>query len=305
MELNLDNTKRSCFSSCPRKYYWQHIRNLRSPSGSTALRYGLTWHAALESYYLHIQQSSWSDAAVALSKAALAAKTTWDTETAVFPNFYSDYRTLENCLLAFTTYIDHYAQDKSYLKVVEIERIFKLPITIIDGTSINFTGKIDAIVSLNDSLWLMEHKTTSMSLSQQQARINRDPQVIGYSYAGTRLPNLPAPISGILISTHHLSAYKSRMTGLYNSPKIEFERRPQIFTDGDFSSWRTSFIWTAGQLLDCLDRNYFPMQLDSCYRYGKCSYTDLCEQGPDPSDANTSAYIEVSPWNVEETGDAQ
>lgn len=293
--LCLDNSKRSCFHSCPRKYYWQYIRNLRSPIGSSALRYGSTWHGALEGYYRHIQQNGWTSSAQAISAAAQSASAVWDEETRKFDLFYHDYRTLENCLLAFTEYLNHYAQDPSYMEVEEVEKVFKIKI----NAYLYFTGKIDNVIRLNRRRWLMEHKSTSQALSMQLSRIQRDPQVIGYAYAGTLM--FDEPVDGIMVSSHHLSAYKSKKTEQWGSPKIEFERRPQIFTDGDFESWRESFLYTASLVKEAIHFNRFPMQLDSCYHFGRCSYTDLCEQNAPLLETNTQGYITVAPWQVELT----
>lgn len=291
----LDNTKRNCFQSCPRKFYWQFIRNLRSPAGSSALRYGYTWHGALEGYYRHIQLHGWQDSVGAITSAAGEAAKVWKEETSKFDFFYPDYRSLENCLLSFTEYLGHYSQDPSYMEIEEVEKIFKLKI----NSHLYFTGKIDGVVKLNGRRWLLEHKTTSQGLSIQLARIQRDAQVIGYSFAGTLM--FDEPVDGIMVSTHHLSAYKSKKTEQWGAPKIEFERRPQIFTDGDFSSWKESFLYTANKVGEAIAYNHFPMQFDSCYHFGRCSYTDLCEQNAPLDETNTQGYITVEPWQVENT----
>jgi len=136
----------------------------------------------------------------------------------------------------------------------------------------------------------------------QMARIQRDPQIIGYSYAGHRLffDEVDQP-QGIIVSTHHLSSYKSKKTETWGSPKIEFERRPQIFTQGDYDSWLDSFIYTAEAVAKAQLFDHFPMQFDSCYHFGKCSYTDLCEQNANPDNAITDGFVEVPPWEVEKT----
>lgn len=290
--MNVDNTKRRSYSTCPRKYYYEHIRNLRPSYGSTALRYGITWHSIIENYYLTIKEHGWSARPEAITNAILAGKKTWELETSKF-NFYNDYRTLENCLSAFMGYLDNYKDDMDFLKVLDVETKFSIPLT----SDVEFVGKIDGTVELNGAAWLMEHKTTGMPIDKQMKTLLRDPQLIGYFYAGRELRD--SHIEGVLIPMLHTSASKSKTTGLYGKPRIEYRRSPQIFTEDDIQLWKQSFLWTAKQLIYSVENNFWPMQLDSCYHWGICGYTQLCEQGNLPLDAiNTSNYVEVENWNV-------
>jgi hypothetical protein len=190
-------------------------------------------------------------------------------------------------------YLDNYKDDIEFLKVIDVETKFEIPIT----PEIEFVGKIDGTVELNGALWLMEHKTTGMPIDKQLKTLLRDPQLIGYFFAGRELHS--SHVEGVLIPMLHTSASKSKTTGLYGKPKIEYRRSPQIFTDDDIQLWRQSFIWTANQLRYSIENNFWPMQLDSCYHFGACGFTALCEQGNIPLDSiNTSNYTTVEHWNV-------
>ena len=290
MELELDNTKRKSYALCPRKFYWEHIRSIRPLHGSTALRYGLVWHEIMDKYYSTIRDNGWESKTEAITAGILAGKAAWDKES-LNRAFYDDYRTLENCLTAFMGHIDNYRGDEDFVKILEVEKRFRVPI----DDDLYFVGKVDAKIELNGAIWLTEHKTTGMPIDKQLKTLQRDPQIIGYYYAGTREDE---HIEGVLIPMLHTSASKSKVTGLYGKPKIEYRRSPQIFTSGDIESWLDSFIWTAHQIKAACDNNYFPMQLDSCYHYGSCTYTSLCEQNVSVEQTNTSNFISVEPWNV-------
>ncbi len=294
--MHMDNTKRRSYSSCPRKFYYEHVQNLRPSYGSTALRYGLTWHTILEEYYSVVKEKGWSARAEAITAGILAGKKAWESESAKF-NFYSDYRTLENCLSAFMSYIDNYKDDIDFMKILDVETKFEIPLS----DDIQFVGKIDGTVELNGAVWLVEHKTTGMPIDKQLKTLLRDPQIIGYFFAGKTILQ-HQHLEGILIPMLHTSASKSKTTGLYGKPRIEFRRSPQIFTEDDIELWKQSFLWTARQLQYSIQNNFWPMQLDSCYHFGSCGYTGLCEQGNIPLDSiNTSNYITVPHWNVLET----
>lgn len=290
--MKIDNTIRSTFVSCPRQYYWRHVENLQSYHGSTALRFGSAWHAGLEAFYKSLQkEESYSNCIVV---ATTAATEEFETESQKF-NFFDDYRTLDTLLQALVQYVDRYYSDKDNFKILDVERIFSIPIT----SSLHFTGKIDLIIEMAGQRWIMEHKTTSESIPVQQRKINRDPQLLGYVYAAKHLLDIQA--EGIIVNTASVRASKSRSTGLYGSPTIDFGRYMQIYTDGDLDTWLDSFTYTSHQLENSILDNDFPAILDSCYRYGACSYTPLCEQNRSPEETNKDGFIVTPHWNVEES----
>lgn len=306
MLIDLDNSKRGQYTACPRKYYYQYVRNLRSTYGSTALRYGIVYHAGMDAFYDHIKEHGWVHDGKAMEAAMEAAKKTWDEESEG-KTFYEDYRTLENYIQCFIAYVAHFNHDEGMLKVVQTERPFKLAMELsteeevlfpyIKENKLNFTGKIDAEILFNDCLWQLEHKTTGQALIMQKKRIHRSPQLIGYAYAGLRLNPDNTPF-GSLVVFHHLSARKSKVTGEYGKLKIEFERIPQVYTDGDLISWRLSFLNTAEGIFKSMLEDFWPVQLDNCFQYGRCTYSTLCEQNCKLGEEVLEGFYVAEPWEV-------
>lgn len=303
--LELDNTKRAQLVTCGRKYYWQYKRNLRPIQGSTALRYGIIWHAGKEGFYSHIKEHGWKHDGKAFEAAVNAAKASWE-ELSAKQTFYDDYRTFENYVQALIAYLAHFYYDEGMLKIVSTEKPFKLSMRLspseeqafpyIAQRGLLFTGRIDLEVLLDERLWQLEQKTTGQALSIQKRRLHRSPQLIGYAYAGERL-SPEEPPDGTLVVLHHLSAYKSKKTGEYGKPKIEFERIPQIYTDGDLASWRQSFLDTAERILRNEERNIWPMQQDNCYQFGRCSFSALCEQNQPLGEEILDGFYEEELWD--------
>lgn len=286
---HLDNTLRMCFMECRRKFYLQHVLHIRSLFGSTALRYGSTWHAGMEAFYGHIQQHGWTRDGKAVEAAFAGMKREWD-EISSKERFYLDYRTLENCFLSFTQYLAAFTADEGMLKVIATERPFKIHMELENKEEeklfpglqpFHFTGKVDMEIELNGMRWIDEHKTTGQAIDEQARRLNRSAQVMGYTYATVRRSEdrKTAP-EGALITLHHLSCRKSTAKGRegeYGNPKIEFKRVPQIFNDNDIHQWRMSLLSTAFDIQRERERNLWPMNHDSCYNYGKCPYLSICE----------------------------
>jgi hypothetical protein len=309
-EIRMDNTKREA-AKCKRKLQLAHMYGLKSRYGSTALRYGSTWHGFMEGYYGTIKELGWENRSQAISNALLLGKKKWDEATAK-QEYYPDYRTLENASAAFLQYINHFVGDQSMLEVVGTEQTFSVILELTTDKEkamfghlpkVIFTGKIDLQVILNALKWIIEFKTTGWALQQAIARLNRSTQVIGYSYAAPLV--LGFTPTGVLVSHHYLLSRKSAKTGEYGSVSIDFARTPQIFNEFDLQEWKMSFLNTAKELWDCYQKNYFPMNFDSCFDYGRqCAFYRLCTSGEDPTryaEETPEGYI-VDYWDVENEG---
>jgi len=308
--LRLDNTKRSCAASCLRKYYWEHERHLKPKIGSTALRYGIVWHAAMDAFYSHIAEHGWTRDGKALEIAVLTARMEW-AEYSKSQTFYDDYRNLPNLLQALLAYMNHFVMDEGMLKILESEQAFEIPIepeTENEARIANmqngwedpmfiFTGMIDLEVELNGQPWIIDHKTTGQAIGRMAGQLRRSPQFIGYSYAASKkLKIIP---DGFLIIIHHLSAYKSRTTGDYGKPKIDFDRIPEVYTAYDLTQWRLSIINTAARILQCKANNVWPMEFNNCYTFGQCAFTQLCDQQRPLEDViYNDNFIVGDPWDI-------
>jgi len=301
--LVLDNSKKSQLVACDRKYYWQYERNLKPTQGSTALRYGIVWHAGKEGFYGYIKEHGWVHDGKAIEAAITAAKEEWDLQSSK-QTFFEDYRTLENYMQSLIAYVAHFNHDEGMLKIKHVERKFKLlmPCTeeekklfpLVNEKGLIFAGRLDADIELDGRPWQMEQKTTGQALSMQKNRLRRNPQLIGYAYADKRLGG---ETEGCLVVLHHLSSYKSRTTGLYGKIKIDFDRVPQIFTEGDLEGWRQTFLYNAERLLNNREKGIWPMQQDNCYQYGSCPFTRLCEQNARLGEEVIEDYFVDEPWD--------
>lgn len=293
--LDLDNTKRTAFVTCPRKYYWAYVRNLAPFIGSTALRYGSAWHAMMEELYRSVLQEGWKDLGHYIPQVMAAAKAKWDKESLNF-TFYDDYRSLENLGTSFLLWKDTFSNDPTFLEVVQLERRFEIPLPSFED-SIVFTGRIDMDVKLSGIPYMFEHKTTGTAVTMAASRLHRSPQMLGYTWAEKQQG---IDMEGALVCIHHISARKNK-DGVYGKPTIAFHRSPQLYTKHDLDDWLDSFKYTAEKVLEAREKNRFPMHHDNCYQFGACKYTGLCEQDHirDLEEVNTSDFVTYK-WDVRE-----
>lgn len=304
-EIRLDNTKRSTFRECLRKGYWQYICHWQTEMGSTALRFGSTWHGFQEGFYGTLIRDGWDAYDKAVMNAIVKGKEVWDRESAK-QDFYDDYRTFDLCTQMFFNYVKHFGGDAEFLKVLHTEQVFACPIELETGIEksyfsylppIVFTGKLDMQAELNMSNWIIEHKSTGQPLEKQSFRLNRSAQIMGYSYAASRVLNFH--VEGCLISFAMVVARKSPKTGMYGTPTMDFKRVPQLFNKADLQEWKLSFLHTCADIYNCAESGFWPMNLDHCYSaFGGCPYIRLCQQNRPPDETNFEGFVEIE-WDVE------
>ncbi len=308
MNLHIDNSKRSSFAACPRKYFYRYKHFLTSNYGSTALRYGSTWHGILEGYYSSILENGW-DSDKNLSEAIALGKNVWEEESEGL-EFFPDYRTLDNCYSSFLMYLEEYQADRHMKDILASERMFNIEMKLspeektllpyLADVKLNFTGKLDLEVSLGGQHWIEEFKSTGQPLSIQLDRLQRSAQILGYTWASRYLGH---DIVGVLVSGHQLLSRKVKSGG-YGKLTQKFARQPNVFSEADLQSWRTSYLTTCNQIAQAEETNNFPCQFDSCYQFGKCGFTSLCEQNKPLEDLYTGDY-KVQEWDVLKSGSSK
>lgn len=285
--FELDNTYRSNFHLCKRKYFLSRELGLISIRGSSALRYGSTWHAFIEGYYSHIKENGWARDGNAIKQAAEYGAAVWQHETEAYGQSFdeTDYRTLDNCAISFLEYCSEFQLDYNMLKVIETEQMFNFPMELTNSEKkyfpnlasldVHFNGRLDVQVELTGMPWIIEAKSTGQSIGMQCDRLHRSPQILGYSYAGRHALDFPA--EGCLVSIHQLSSRRKK-DGDWGSMTRNFQRIPHIFTDEDLEAWRLSYLATCSELVEYQKKDLWPMQFDSCYQFGRCQFANICER---------------------------
>jgi hypothetical protein len=303
----LDNTKRSQFRQCKKKYFFSSLKGLQSNYGSTALRYGVTWHGIQEGFHTWVKENGWPSEkegwTMALTAGLTLGKEKWEKESST-KTFNDDYKNFNTAVEAFDAYLEFFKDDKDYLKILSTEKKFECPIEPENEVEakilsrlppIVFTGRIDLCVEMDYQKWIFDFKTTGWILDQVIAKANRSPQLIGYSYAGDKV--LDFKPNGCLASFSQVSAYKSKKTGEYGNVKYDFRRVPQIYTQGDIDAWKMSFIDTAREVYFALENDLFTESFDNCFQYGTCPYIRLCQQHCKFEDLNLEGFHEEF-WDV-------
>ena len=274
--LWLDNSGRSAFVRCPRYYFYSIVQGIRPRKGSTALRYGEVLHILFENHYQGKSQE----------ECVMLAAAKWK-ELTLEQFFDEDYRTFEALVQAFLVYPNHFSYDTETLKVLRTERLFDHILGSVGSVEVRFTGKIDMEVKLDGTIFIWENKSTGQPIMLQSTRLHRDPQIIGYVWAGKKEHS---SVEGCIVNLHHISSRRKK-DGTYGTLTLDFHRMPCVFTDKDLENWKESFLYTARDVVRAHIANEWPMILDSCYQYGRCRYADLCETNTPLGEIPADYYI--------------
>lgn len=265
--INLDNSKRNCFVTCPKKYYYQYMRHLQPKKGAEPLIFGKVYHAFHEAYR-NATKKGVTDRPTKQAISFAFGLSVWEKELSfnyiIDPN---DFRTFENCYASFLSHFDTFPDD---IIPVEIEHYFSEPLIKENDYAVSFAGKIDCIGRLynGEDIAIFDDKTTSYSLSAIKEQSSRSAQFLGYSWIVSKRYNTPTNI--VYVNCVYLKNLKSGLT-------IAHDRGICVFSEHDYIEWHKSFVSTAYRIIEAYKTNNFPMEFDSCYgKFGRCKFLELC-----------------------------
>lgn len=197
MQRYYDNTMLSAYKTCPRKYYFRHVRNWRPAGTSIDLIFGLAWHEAMDMVWLHAQSAHSDSELLALAYQAFLDE--WLEQNGPDPDTLEPSPpgklATKNPGIAAEMLHHYIAQRRSFLQSIELlgaETPFMVPLwdTIgVEGAP-QYIGRLDKEFRHEGRVYIGEHKTTGWyskaTLFRQEYLDQWSPnsQVDGYLHAG-------------------------------------------------------------------------------------------------------------------------
>lgn len=270
--MKIDNFALTMHQACPAKFDLSINQGWQPRRKSGALGFGAAFHEGMAQWYKTGDPNL----------ARQAIEDSWQEGP------IDDYRTKQRCIQTFDEYIKVYPSE-SFVPVPGPDGPFiEVPFAIDTGTClshcqvcgfdgneygihvcvrcksplepIEYGGIFDGLVEFNGSVYILEHKTTSMLGPTYFYQFKPNNQVTGYVWGASQL-------SGMRVGGAIINAICVTKTG-----KAKFERHLTTRQPEDIARWLRD-VWTSCNEIDHHKRTgHWPMRTPSCMQYGMCAF---------------------------------
>jgi PD-(D/E)XK nuclease superfamily protein len=165
-----------------------------------------------------------------------------------------------------------------------------------DLESILYGGIIDVGMEFGDTLYVVDHKTTTV-LGKEDSnyyflQYKPDNQMTGYIWGLKKLSN--RRVGGALINA----------VGLYKSGEVRFKRQITARNDFEITEWLKTVLAKCNAIKKCERTGIWPLETKYCMHYGQCDYHSVhVLNDPVSREKRIEQDYVVSKWNYEERDD--
>ena len=304
IQYAFDSTSLGYLKTCPRLYQYQMIEGWASRDESVHLRFGIEYHHALQDYDLSRAADIKHDDAVHDVLRELLLRTA---------DFNPDHKTKtrESLIRTVVWYLDQFKNDPAQTVILSdgkpaVEQSFRFELDWGPQTEITHTmgsigdtisvvqpyllcGHLDKVVTYNDELFVMDHKTTAYDPSPWYfSKYEPDNQMSLYSFASKVI--LDAPVRGVIIDAAQVTAEWSR-----------FGRGFTYRTPDQLEEWIGDLHYWFALAEQYAINNYWPMNDTACDKFGGCRFREICSKSPSVRErfleGNFVKQEEAERWN--------
>ena len=314
-----DSTCLGLIKTCPRLYQYTMIDGYVGRGESIHLRFGIEYHQALQDYDIARATGISHEDAVHDAISDLVRRThDWSVDETTKPGKYKNRTTVVSLVL---DYLDHYVDDpaETYIKsdgkpAVELSFRFELdwgpkadqivwsedehgrypgeksPRENLAGQPYLLAGHLDRVVTFNDQLFVMDHKTTTTTPSQYYFdQYEPHNQMTLYTLAGQMV--LGAPIKGVIVRAAQILLEKEN----------RFVSGFTFRTADQLDEWLADLHLHLGNAERYAIANYWPMNDTACDKFGGCKFRGVCSKSPSVREIYLKSDFEQLPleerWN--------
>lgn len=293
--LTLSASGANTLQLCPAKYSWAYVTGIEAVSPRAGQNYGTSLHLPLAHRYRNWNKSL---AAVESEGSEIIERHFAEhPQPEMGSKGRPEWRTAMRAQQAWRAYNERYpAEDFEVLGVEEPFEVelggFSTPLReptsygeAIDSVSltVKFRGIRDLRVRWHDSLWVVDHKTSTewSDLSVDEGKCSF--QFMGYAWVerlATRVPfgQDETPVGGVignyLISRQPYS--EGRKVTARDLPRDQFERVPYPYSDAQLDEWHARAMGVAKDLWRHWSEGEWPQRSTACAHWGRCEYYQLC-----------------------------
>jgi len=303
LPLHIDSTMRSCFMSCPQKFFLEFCHGLRPARVSVDLHAGAVFASTLEFIYEKVHKEG-----LDLDKVMIRAYANFLSQWGDFEPMKDTPKTKDRVWEAIEDYIRTYSPKTDHIQPANLpgqpsyEFSFGIPLLPTckypqsdaeiahegvkfpehpSGSPFIYSGRFDLLGKWQNKLIIRDEKTTTSIGASWAEQWDLRSQFMGYVWACQQ--------SGLdvdTVSVRGVGILKTKITqveAIKSYSKFMIDRwYEQLRRD----LWRIRRMW---------DEQYFDYSLaDACTSYGGCSFRDVC--GSEYPERWMSNYV-VKRWN--------
>lgn len=279
MDLNyefpvaIDNTMRTAWDACQRKFLLSHIYNLRSSDPSMHLVFGGAYAKGLEVARKEYYGAGNTDAVDYLGKAFIAAIKEWNLH--LEDPLVDEAKSLTNCLCAINFYFQEWPMGTDWLGPLgydngepAIEFTFAIPLAIDHNDHpILYTGRFDMFADYASEPAVYDDKTATQLGNQWVKGWALDSQMTGYIWAGQQ--------SGFDTSVAIIRGVSILKQSFGQAQAIEHRTKFEV------ASWYNTLHHNLDGMLKAYAKGedaFLPSYGQACKAYGGCPYVNLCKK---------------------------
>jgi hypothetical protein len=260
-DLDLNQSRVQLFNACKRKFYWQFVENLIPERPAYHLSVGTAVHTALALVHTGKSVEEALSASLKEFDTLLPKKKVPGDEEIIEEN-----RDIIRQLVP--AYVAEYADEETPWIPLGVEVAGRVEVG--DNTGIYLVFRTDQIVSWNNQLWIIDHKTAKKLDLRDLMKYEMDLQFSAYVYGVTCL--LQKAIAGIIVNVLVKTKVPQFARQLYTRSHEELKEFEAEFVEiGNEIRWRMARI-AAGED----PKVVFYKNTAQCFNYGTCWYRDLC-----------------------------
>jgi hypothetical protein len=299
-----DSTSIGYLKTCPRLYQYTMLEGWSPKSESIHLAFGSAYHSALESYARSRANGvSHEDSIHDVIAEILRTTADWVMDLSTKAGKYKNRATLISLVL---DYLDYFVDDptETYIMsdgrpAVELSFRFELDwgpegYQVIEpygmGQPYILCGHLDRVVTFNDQLFVMDHKTTTSAPGDYYFnQYEPNNQMTLYTLAGQVVLN--APIRGVIISAAQILLEKEH----------RFVRGFTYRTQDQLDEWLLDLHLHLNSAEAFAEAGYWPMNDTACDKFGGCKFRGVCSKSPEVREMFLKAdFVKLEPdqrWN--------
>ncbi len=295
--LHIDNSFLELLQTCPRALEYKQLRKREIVATRVGMNFGTALHLALDwryrTYGADLQQHS-------IVQCEQEQSTILEQYFSANPCPEDDHRGMNWAMDLVKRYNVRYQVEQFNLlrddkgPIVEVPFAVRFGLYLLSGKLIPanqvvdkdlelphiwifYTGKIDLPISWDGSLFIMDHKTTSVLGQSFWDDLRISPQQLGYCWAYKQLTGqqpIGFVVNAIRTNLPPLKPIKQTIAQWWED---SLSRMKEYITTTHLDEWHRNTFALVEEFLWHHSRSFMPQKKKWCVgKYGKCAYYEVC-----------------------------